>query len=193
MRTIIKHLTISRARLLPAQAPAPPGPQCQQSSPCAELTSEFPLRRPSLLLLLGWPCIERYVPYVEWVRLYIQTKQLHFILHPISFKTNNSIIGILKPWTSGESIYKTSKRYNASKRAMCDGRIGLSPALLLFLWVCATEGKPSHTHRFDLFRFEPNRSLIVDRMYRHHTRRSRSRRPSTSTCTRSSITGAQGG
>ena len=38
---------------------------------------------------------------------------------------------------------------------MCDGRIGLSPALLLFVWVCATEGKPSHTHRFDLFRLEP--------------------------------------
>ena len=57
LKTIIKHLTISRARLLPAQAeaPAPPGPQCKQSSPCAELTSEFPLRRPSLLLLLGWP------------------------------------------------------------------------------------------------------------------------------------------
>ena len=33
----------------------PAEPQCQQSSPSAELTSEFPLRQPSLLLLLGWP------------------------------------------------------------------------------------------------------------------------------------------
>jgi len=43
----------------------PAEPQCQQSSPCAELTSEFPLRQPSLLLLLGWPRAPLVAKYFE--------------------------------------------------------------------------------------------------------------------------------
>ena len=79
MKTIIKHLTISRARLLPAQAAEP---QCQQSSPCAELTSEFPLRQPSLLLLLGWPqvLLVRLTPEVS--RLVVLSPLLHSPLEP---------------------------------------------------------------------------------------------------------------
>jgi hypothetical protein len=126
--TIIKHLTISRARLLPSQAAEP---QCQQSSPCAELTSEFPLRQPSLLLLLGWPqvLLVRFNPGLN--RITIRTQDARRPAHLFCSAHRGYILHIAAQYVAAGLPSRRARcpspAYSTPKPASYDDHVPLLP------------------------------------------------------------------